>query len=133
MEFKEFVKEYHRMCKFYPDCIKCPIGESKKDKNLHNNCSDIYLLSNINAESIVEKWIKEHPVKTYKTDFEEKMKELLKIFPNYDTEGYMNYNGNLCKYGVVCVADFYFNGNHESASCDGLTCKECWNREIPNE
>ena len=61
------------------------------------------------------------------------LKELLKIFPNYDTEGYMNYNGNLCKYGVVCVADFYFNGNHESAGCDGLTCKECWNREIPNE
>lgn len=134
MEFKEFLKEYKRMCSSYKYCSLCPIDKESRDCELQNNCGNMDFLSDVNAESIVEKWAKEHPVKTYKTDFEEKMKELLKIFPNHEV-GKIIMNPDKDIYQNLCVADYYFGGEAKKAGCRNVdcscaTCKDCWNREI---
>lgn len=137
MEFKEFVKEYNRMCAFYRNCIDCPIDKEADNRGLSElkcSCCVVDFLLDIDAESIVEKWAKEHPVKTYKTDFEEKMKELLKIFPNHEVDKIiMNPDKDI--YKNLCVADYYFGGEAKKAGCRNVdcscaTCKDCWNREI---
>lgn len=137
MKFKEFVKEYNRMCNFHRNCIDCPIDKEADNRGLSElkcNCGVIGFLLDIDAESIVENWVKEHPVKTYKTDFEEKMKELLKIFPNHEV-GKIIMNPDKDIYKNLCVADYYFGGETKKAGCRNVdcscaTCKDCWNREI---
>lgn len=132
MEFKEFVKEYNRMCLSYPSCIGCPIAEEINNRGLQNSCGNIDLLSAINCESIIEKWVKEHPAKTYESDLKEKIDDLLKIFPNHAIKNYVE-GTDISTYDTLCVADFYFNGDVERARCDFFgdnSCKNCWKREI---
>lgn len=134
MEFKEFFKEYNRMCSSYHNCIGCPIDEEINNRihRLHANCKNIDLLSEVDAESIVEKWAKEHPVKTYESDFKEKIDDLLAIFPDHAVKNYVK-GTDISTYDTLCVADFYFNGDVERARCDFLgddSCKNCWKREI---
>ena len=131
MEFKEFLKEYKRMCSSYKYCSLCPIDKESRDCELQNNCGNMDFLSDVNAESIVEKWAKEHPVKTYESDFKDKINDLLKIFPNHKVKNYVE--GTDISYDTLCVADFYFDGDIERAGCDFLrddSCKNCWKREI---
>ena len=132
MEFKEFFKEYNRMCSSYHNCIGCPIDEEINNRGLQNSCGNIGFLSDVDAESIVEKWAKEHPVKTYESDFKDKINDLLKIFPNHAVKNYVE--GTDISYDTLCVADFYFNGDVEKAKCECLrnvnACKNCWKREI---
>lgn len=134
MEFKEFLKEYKRMCSSYKYCSLCPIDKESRDCELQNNCGNMDFLSDVNAESIVENWIKEHPVKTYESDFKEKINDLLKIFPNHEVKKFVednniNNNINIYIYGSLCVADFYFDGKRNKAKCND-SCKDCWKREI---
>ena len=132
MEFKEFVKEYNRMCLSYPNCIGCPIAEEINNRGLQNSCGNIDLLSAINCESIIEKWVKEHPAKTYESDLKDKINDLLKIFPNHAVKNYVK-GTDISAYDTLCVADFYFNGDVERAGCDFLgddSCKKCWKRKI---
>ena len=136
MEFKECVKEYNRMCLSYPNCIGCPIAEEINNRGLQNSCGNIDLLSAINCESIIEKWVKEHPVKTYESDFKDKINDLLKIFPNHKLRKFIeDTNINICD--SLCVANFYFDGDTSKAKCDYFSnfnsCKDCWKREINGE
>ena len=132
MEFKEFVKEYNRMCLSYPNCIGCPIAEEINNRGLQNSCGNIDLLSAINCESIIEKWVKEHPVKTYESDFKEKINDLLKIFPNHEVKKFIEDNN--INYDSLCIADFYFDGDRKKAKCKYFggsnSCKDCWKRGI---
>ena len=132
MEFKEFLKEYKRMCSFYKYCSLCPIDKESRDCELQNNCGNMDFLSDVNAESIVEKWAKEHPVKTYESDFKDKINDLLKIFPNHKLKKFIEDNN--INYDSLCIADFYFDGDPEKAKCECLrnvnACKNCWKREI---
>ena len=132
MEFKEFAKEYTRLCLSYPDCIGCPIAEEINNSELPNNCRNIDYLSTINCESIVKKWVKEHPIKTYESDFKDKINDLLKIFPNHKVKKFVE-DANINIYESFCVADFYFNGDAEKAGCEFYrdnACRDCWKREI---
>ena len=136
MEFKEFLKEYKRMCSSYKYCSLCPIDKESRDCELQNNCGNMDFLSDVNAESIVEKWAKEHPVKTYESDFKDKINDLLKIFPNHKLRKFIeDTNINICD--SFCVANFYFNGDTKKAKCDYFSnfnsCKDCWKREINGE
>ena len=134
MEFKEFVKEYNRMCLSYPNCIGCPIVEEINNRGLQTNCGNIDFLAEVNGESIIEKWVKEHPVKTYESDFKDKINDLLKTFPNHKVRGFVeDTNIDICD--SFCVADFYFNGDTIKSKCNYINgnlnaCKDCWKREI---
>ena len=133
MEFKEFLKEYKRMCSSYKYCSLCPIDKESRDCELQNNCGNMDFLSDVNAESIVEKWAKEHPVKTYESDFKDKINDLLKIFPNHKLRKFIeDTNINICD--SFCVANFYFDGDTSKAKCDYFSnfnsCKDCWKRGI---
>ena len=132
MEFKEFAKEYNRMCFSHHNCIECPLDEEIDKRGLKSNCGNIDLLSKVDAESIVEKWVKEHPVNTYESDFKEKIDDLLAIFPDHAVKNYVE-GTDISTYDTLCVADFYFHGDVERAGCDFLgddSCKKCWKREI---
>ena len=138
MEFKEFFKEYNRMCSSYHNCIGCPIDEEINNhiRGLHTDCKNIDLLSKVDAESITEKWAKEHPAKTYESDFKDKINDLLKIFPNHKLRKFIeDTNINICD--SFCVANFYFDGDTSKAKCDYFSnfnsCKDCWKREINGE
>lgn len=134
MEFKEFAKEYNRMCLSYPNCIGCPIAEEINNRGLQTNCGNIDFLTEVNGESIIEKWAKEHPVKTYESDFKDKINDLLKTFPNHKVRGFVeDTNIDICD--SFCVADFYFNGDTIKSKCNYINgnlnaCKDCWKREI---
>ena len=132
MEFNEFAKEYNRMCFSHHNCIECPLAEEIDKRGLQSNCGNIDLLSKVDAESIVEKWIKEHPAKTYESDFKEKIDDLLKIFPDHAVKNYVE-GTDISTYDTLCVADFYFNGDVERAGCEFYgdnACRDCWKREI---
>lgn len=136
MEFKEFVKEYNRMCFSHHNCIECPLDEEINKRGLKSNCGNIDLLSKVDAESIIEKWVKEHPAKTYESDFKDKINDLLKIFPNHKVKKFVEgTNINICD--LFCVANFYFNGDRIKSKCNYINgnpnaCKDCWKREIEN-
>ena len=138
MDFKEFAKEYNRMCLSYPNCIGCPVNEEINNRGLHNvhiDCKNIDFLSKVDAKSIIEKWIKEHLEKTYESDFKDKINDLLKIFPNHEIKKFVKDNNiNIYIYDSLCVADFYFDGDRNKAKCNYFgssnSCKDCWKREI---
>lgn len=140
MEFKEFVKEYNRMCNFHRNCIDCPIDKEADNRGLSElkcGCGVVDFLLDIDAESIVENWVKRHPVKTYESDFKEKVDKLLNLFPNHEIKKFVK-DADVSIYDTLCVADFYFNGDYEEAGCDcdvfdRVRCERCWKREIEDE
>lgn len=107
------IKDLKRMCKSFKDnCDGCPL----RDK-IYNVCLMLTLesLPN-NADEIVDKWVSDHPIKTYLQDFFEK-------FPNApkDVDG----TPNVCPYQIYPerVADYI--------CCE--KCSECWNQEMKEE
>ena len=137
MEFKDFVLNFKKMCE-NSDCGHCSVDEylNKHNHSSSLSCHDIYCLLDSNIEPIVEKWAEEHPIRTYESDFVEKLDELLKLFPNHELKGFVE--GNKIKfYDLICVADFYFAGDTSKVKYDCLndsdSCKACWKREIKQE
>ena len=103
------IKDLKRMCKsFKKACNNCP---------LYSDCCGgcITAFPN-NADKIVDKWVEEHPAKTYMQDFFEK-------FPNAIKE----------KSGepIPCIGPIYpeFYGK----PCPAGKCFECWNQEMKEE
>lgn len=79
MDALDFLKAYHRICKFYfngSSCFGCPL------KAIDDTCA--FDTSGAESQTIekVEEWVKEHPLKTRQTVF-------LKNYPNafLDSEG----------------------------------------------
>lgn len=66
MDAVEYVKQRERMCDYYVDCDKCPA------KNVAG-CVNITKISQM--VPIVEKWAKEHTIKTRQSEF-------LKMWPD---------------------------------------------------
>ena len=60
MDAVEYVKQRERMCDYYSDCDKCPAKEVI-------GCANITKISQM--VPIVEKWAKEHPIKTRQSEF----------------------------------------------------------------
>ena len=98
------IKDLKRMCTSYEICETCPF---------YNNCSRPDQFSD-NADEIVDKWVEEHPVKTYMQDFFEK-------FPNAhkDDDGTPK----------ICITSIY----GDEFECPEGGCDECWNQEMKGE
>lgn len=99
------IKDLKRMCKGTALCRDCPLHDV-------DMCNPEFLPDNI--DEIVDKWVQEHPVKTYAMDFFEK-------FPNAprDSDGAPK----------TCWRHVYGGGKY----CSSNTCTECWNQEMKNE
>lgn len=70
MDALEFLKERRRLCSCYEECISCPLKGVKC--NINNFVTDEHYSKII---ATVEKWSKEHPIKTRQSEF-------LKHYPN---------------------------------------------------
>lgn len=66
MDAVEYVKQRERMCDYYVNCGDCPAGK-------YERCASLNEIPNL--VPIVEKWAKEHPVKTRQSEF-------LKMYPD---------------------------------------------------
>lgn len=99
------IADLKRMCKSCKkNCNDCP---------LDSKCNGCIISLPDNAEEIVEKWVKEHPKKTFRDDFLEK-------FPDapVDSSGFPN----------VCLMDIYKGADYKCKDED-YGCNECWNQE----
>lgn len=99
------IKDLKRMCDFHSYCSKCELFDPS------HSCEVCFLPDNI--DEIVDKWVKEHPLKTYMQDFYEK-------FPNAYKEN---------DRPTVCRAHIY----GEEPNCFKIDCKECWNQFMRGE
>lgn len=98
------IKDLKRMCESNGDyCTNCPLYKP------NSLCTPHLLLDN--ADGIVDKWVQEHPVKTYADDFFEK-------FPDAPRD-----SGGT---PAVCWQNVYGDGQY----CAYDMCPECWNREM---
>lgn len=99
------IKDLKRMCNLFCNngCDDCPLA----------SCTTLPCSLPDNADEIVDKWVKEHPAKTYAMDFFEK-------FPNAQ----MNHDRP-----DFCLGFIYGN----EPECPDGGCKECWNQEMKGE
>lgn len=101
------IKDLKRMCGSYEVCEDCPLYIGGVARCIVSNFSN-------NVEEIVDKWVAEHPVKTYATDFFEK-------FPNASR----NDDGS----PKVCWNNVYGKGR----ICPFNACIDCWNQEMKED
>lgn len=101
------IKDLKRMCASYEhgECESCPF---------YGGCSSVPDNFSDNADEIVDKWVKEHPSKTYAQDFFEKFPNALKF--EHDRPSF-------------CRGFIYGN----EPECPDGGCKECWNQEMKGE
>ena len=97
------IKDLKRMCDSYKKCDGCPLG--------YTRCGDSISALYDNADEIVDKWVLEHPIKTYAMDFFEKFSNAPK-----DRNGAP----------LACWKHVYGNGN----DCGSGDCTECWTQEM---
>lgn len=112
MDAVEYVKTLRRLCKSKERCSECKLYNKKGS----------YCIVDTNeytekAVQIVEKWGKEHPVKTRQSEF-------LKRFPNAKTMG-----------GVIAICPNDIDSTYRNMEyCDHSFCEECgkkyWNEEV---
>ena len=101
------IKDLLRMCECYDGCEKCELYDE------YGSCAVCELPDNI--DEVVDKWVEEHPVKTYAMDFFEK-------FPNAPKD----------ELGLPkpCVTSVY---EDLEMKCDICSCSDCWNQEMKGE
>ena len=109
MDAVEFLKAFGRLCNNYLCGDNCPLIDSCDDES-----DDGY----VRKVQIVEKWAKEHPVKTRQSEF-------LKMFPNAS----VGYNGTL----VICPSQADTKAVTECVRSE-RNCDKCkrdlWLKEI---
>ena len=79
MEFVKVMKIRERLCRKHR-CHECPLGKLANDKG-YEGCSTLMKRYPELAEECLVEWNKEHPIKTFTTDFFEK-------FPNAPKDEY---------------------------------------------
>ena len=106
MDAVKYLKEYERMCRSYGfSCGECGINKMRNG----DGCTSIINKYPEEAVSIVEKWSKQHPVKTRQSEF-------LQLFPN----------ANLCNEVVqICPRKIDANSVSEEV-CRNSKCSECY-------
>ena len=113
MDTVEYVKQRERMCDYYSDCDKCPAKEVI-------GCANITKISQM--VPIVEKWAKEHSVKTRQSEF-------LKMWPNAEI------GGDGLPSVAPCQLDVRLIHSESKVDCeDRGVCNKCrrdfWLKEI---
>lgn len=111
MDAVEYLKQLKRMCKG-KQCNECPL---RKTIYAVRPCVPYELEDEKMTVEIVEKWAKEHPVKTRQDEF-------MKMFPNVHT-----YNGVIDI--APCTIDKSIYGTKCIHSCDECT-RKYWTEEI---
>lgn len=103
------IKDVKRMCKEHFKCEGCPFID-------FDCCEPDHFPDN--ADEIADKWVAEHPVKTYATDFFSK-------FPD----------AQLDSYGAprACVNAIYGLGDCSKNKISGIICRDCWNQEMKEQ
>ena len=99
MDAVEYVKQRERMCDYYSDCDKCPAKEVI-------GCANITKISQM--VPIVEKWAKEHSVKTRQSEF-------LEQWPDAE----------IGDDGLPSVAPCQLYKGIEEKDENGVCCKNC--------
>lgn len=104
------IKDLKRMCKSYDGCDECPLQQLFIDGVAP--CMPSEFPNSV--DEFVDKWVAEHPVKTYAMDFFEK-------FPNAprSSDGIPQ----------TCWGHVYGDGRY----CSSNDCTECWNREMKED
>lgn len=97
---KATIYDYARMCKSYDDCSICPLGKTTCHLLISKNPDE--------ANEIILKWCKEHPIKTRQSKF-------LEIFQNVALVGEAI---NICPREI---------DNKYSADCTKSSCYDCKN------
>ena len=98
-----------RMCKMQECCTAdCPLCRENKSC-LPESLPD-------NADEIVDKWVAEHPVKTYAMDFFEKFPDA----PRRISTGIP----------VPCIRVIHLEFYNQNCSGE---CSECWNKEMEKD
>lgn len=100
------IKDLKRMCKKQKCCAVCPLNREGV------SCMPDSLPDNI--DEIVDKWVAEHPVKTYTMDFFEK-------FPDAQRKATTGIP-------IPCISAIY--SEFYDKDCPARGCSECWNREM---
>ena len=98
-------------------CDDCPL--SYKNNEMRTSCTLLEFKYPEKAVAIIEQWGKEHPIKTYLSDFLEKYPKA-KVAPN----GIPN--------GAICPSDLGFEDIDKRKQCHSR-CVECWNQELEEE
>lgn len=112
MDAVEFLKQFNRMCKAYNDdgCKECPAYKYR--------CGEEFDEQEEDGVSIVEKWAKEHPVKTRQSEF-------LKSWPEVTVDKHGVCNLEPCN---LCPSMLNSDG------CSMSNCDKCrrdfWLKEI---
>lgn len=99
------INDLKRMCKTMPKCTDCPLYTGGI------SCMPVTLPNNI--DEIIDKWVSEHPIKTYAMDFFEK-------FPDAQRK--------VSGIPVPCIRMIYSECYNNECSVEG--CSECWNCEM---
>ena len=100
MDAVEFLNEGTRMCNSYEACVGCPMEQTDDCCMVKMNLKHMI--------SIVEQWIKEHPVKTRQSEF-------LKQWPDAE----------IGDDGYPSVAPCQLYKNMEEKDENGVCCKNC--------
>ena len=105
MEAIEYLQQKKRMTKVNQDgycsivCSNCPL--SHQHNGTDYACYQLERLNPERAIEIVEKWSKEHPLKTYSQDFLEKFPNALKDHNGIPTSCKRNIYGGICRGGCL--------------------------------
>lgn len=114
MDAIEYLKEFDRMCKSQPNCKRCPFNY--RNNGTETLCLDFLMQNPEKAVDIVEKWSKEHSVKTIKDDFLEK-----------------HPNARMMPGGVPvsCARNIGYEIGSRYYDCpDNKSCEQCWNTPL---
>ena len=103
MDAVEFLKATRRLCAIYHCDDNCPLIDSCDDES-----DDGY----VRKVQIVEKWAKEHPVKTRQSEF-------LKMYPNARIED-----------GVIFLGPCAIDNSHKCTLDCKKCCRDFWLKEI---
>lgn len=106
------IKDLKRMCKSHEGCNNCPLGQLFNDGVAP--CTPFEFPDN--AEEVIDKWVAEHPVKTYATDFFSK-------FPDAQRK--------TTGIPIPCIRVIY--SGFYNQDCPAGKCSECWNREMKED
>ena len=99
MDAVEYVKQRERMCEHYVHCGDCPVGD-------YQGCASLNEIPKM--VPIVEKWAKDHPVKTRQSEF-------LKQWPDAE----------IGDDGYPSVAPCQLYKDMEEKDENGVCCKNC--------
>nr|DAH23225.1 MAG TPA: hypothetical protein [Caudoviricetes sp.] len=109
----EYLKTMQRMTQnCNVDCLDCPL--SCRNNKTSKSCTKFIGACPEKAIEIVENRAKEHPVKTFFTDFKEK---------------YPNALLDIDETPLCCPHDLGYTDKADEENCD-WDCKSCWNREF---